>query len=70
MSLSVDSKIKEIMKNPDAVDLMEKYSPGFKTSPQMKMVQGLTFRALAKYPQSQMTPEKVDEIDEALRALS
>ena len=25
MSLSVDSKIKEIMKNPEAVEMMEKY---------------------------------------------
>jgi hypothetical protein len=70
MALSVDSKIKEIMKNPEAVDLMEKYSPGFKTNPQMKMVQGLTYRALAKFPQSNMTEEKVEEIDQALKALN
>ena len=69
MSLSVDSKIKEIMKNPEAVELMEKFSPGFATNPQMKMVQGLTFRALAKFPQSNMTEEKVEEIDNALKAL-
>lgn len=69
MSLSVDSKIKEIMKNPEAVELMEKFSPGFATNPQMKMVQGLTYRALAKFPQAGMTEEKVEEIDQALKAL-
>ena len=69
MALSVDSKIKDIMKNPEAVDLMEKLSPGFATNPQMKMVQGLTFRALAKFPQAGLSPEQVEEIDKALRAL-
>lgn len=69
MALSVDSKIKDIMKNPEAVAMMEKFSPGFATNPQMKMVQGLTFRALAKFPQAGMTPERVEEIDQALKAL-
>lgn len=69
MALSVDSKIKEIMKNPTAVELMEKHTPGFSTNPQMKMVQGLTFRALAKFPQSGITPEKLEEIDKDLKAL-
>lgn len=69
MSLSVDSKIKELMSNPAAADLLEGYSPGFKTNPQMKMVQGLTFRKLASFPQAKLTPEKVEEIDKALKAL-
>lgn len=69
MALSVDSKIKEIMKNPEAVKVLEKYSPGFSTNPQMKMVQGLTYRALAKFPQAGLTPEQVEEIDQALKAL-
>jgi hypothetical protein len=69
MALSVDSKIKDIMKNSEAVALMEKMAPGFSTNPQMKMVQGLTYRALAKFPQSGMSPEKVEEINQALMAL-
>ncbi|MDR1531985.1 MAG: hypothetical protein LBS62_07350 [Clostridiales bacterium] len=69
MSLSVDSKIKEIMKVPEAVELMEKHSPGFSTNPQMKMVQGLTFRALAKFPQAGLGAEQVEKIDSELKAL-
>ena len=69
MALSVDSKIKDIMKNPEAVALMERLSPGFATNPQMKMVQGLTFRALAKFPQAGISPERLEEIDKALQAL-
>lgn len=69
MSLSADSKIKELMKNPDAVAILEEYSPGFSGNPQMKMVQGLTYRALCKFPQAGMTPEQVEEIDAKLKAL-
>ena len=32
MALSVDSKVKELQKNPAAADLLEKFSPGFKTN--------------------------------------
>jgi len=69
MALSVDSKVKELLKNEAAADLIEKYAPGFKTNPQVKLVQGLTFRKLASYPQAGLTPEQVEEIDSALKAL-
>ncbi len=72
MGLSVDSKIKLIMKNPDAVAVIDKYTPGFASNPQMKMVQGLTFRKLASFPQSKeagITDEVVEEIDAQLKAL-
>lgn len=69
MALSVDSKIKELKQNPEAVELLEKYSPGFATDPQMKMVQGLTFRKLASFPQAGLSAEQVEEIDAALKAL-
>lgn len=68
MAVSVDTKVKELMKNA-AADLLEKFSPGFKTNPQMKLVGGLTFRKLASFPQAGLTPEKVEEIDTALKAL-
>lgn len=72
MGLSVDSKIKQIMKNPAAVAIIDEFSPGFAANPQMKMVQGLTFRKLAAFPQSAkagITPEVVEIIDERLKAL-
>jgi len=69
MALSVDSKVKELMKNPQAADIMERYSPGFKTDKQMKLVQALTFRALAKFPQANISDETLDAIDKELAEL-
>ncbi len=69
MALTIDSKVKELMKNPKTADLLEKYAPGFKTNPQMKLVGALTFRKLAGFPQAGISAEKLAEIDEALKAL-
>jgi hypothetical protein len=69
MAFSVDSKIKELMKSPEAADIMEKFAPGFKTDKQMKLVQGMTFRALAKFPQANISDEKLEEINKALAEL-
>ncbi len=51
MALTIDSKVKELMKNPKTADLLEQYTPGFKTNPQMKLVGALTFRKLAALTQ-------------------
>lgn len=33
MALSVDSKVKELMKNEKAAELLDSYAPGFKSNP-------------------------------------
>ena len=70
MALSIDSKVKELQKNPAAAELLEKYAPGFKANPQMKLVGALTFRKLASFPQAGISPEKLEEIDAALKELA
>ena len=50
MALSVDSKVKELQKNPAAADLLEKFSPGFKTNQTVRgqsPFQGLLQRLLS-----------------------
>lgn len=70
--LSADSKIKQLMKNPEAVAILEEYNPGISTEPQMKMVYGLTLRKLVGFPQSKeagWTDERLEECDAKLRAI-
>ena len=52
MAFSLDSKVKDILKNPDAAAALDKYSPDASKNPQMKLVGGLTLRKLASFPQS------------------
>ena len=35
MAVSVDTKVKELMKNAAAADILEMLAPGFKSNPQM-----------------------------------
>ncbi len=69
MGYSVDDKVKKLKKSKAACEVITKYSPGFETDPQMKLVGGLTFRKLASFPQAGLTEEQVAAIDEELQAI-
>ena len=38
MAFSLDSKVKDILKNPEAAAVLDKYSPDASKNPQMKLV--------------------------------
>ena len=69
MAVTVDSKIKDILADPRAADIVAKYSPGFKTDRQMKMVYGLSLRALAKFPQAKALADNLAQIEKELAEL-
>ena len=49
MAFSLDSKVKDILKNPAAAEILDKFCPGASKNPQMKLVGGLTLRKQYKY---------------------
>ena len=67
MAFSLDSKVKDILKNPAAV--LDKYSPDASRNPQMKLVGGLTLRKLASFPQSAFLKPHLEELDKELQAI-
>ena len=69
MAFSLDSKVKEIMKDPRASEVLEKFAPGSTKNPQMKLVGGLTLRKLASFPQSAYLVPHLDDLDKELRAI-
>ena len=52
MAITFDSKLKDIMKDPGAVEVLEKYIPGFSKNPQLKLGYMMTFRTISKFPQA------------------
>ena len=70
MALSLDSKVRDIMRSPEGKQVMEKYAPGSSTDPRMKMVGALTYRKLLSYPESAETAKFADQIDEDLKTCS
>ena len=69
MAFSLDSKVKEILKDSVAATVLDKYCPGASTNPQMKLVGGLTLRKLASFPQSAYLKPHLDDLDKELQSI-
>ena len=70
MALSMDSKIRDILRSPEGKAVMEKYAPGTSNDPRMKLVGALTYRKLLSYPESAEVAKFADQIDEDLKKCS
>ena len=69
MAFSLDSKVKDILKNPAAAEILDKFCPGASKNPQMKLVGGLTLRKLASFPQSAYLQPHLEDFNSILRLL-
>ncbi len=69
MSISVDSKLKEILADPDAKAIVEQIRPGFADNPMIKLAMGMKFSDLIKFPQAGYSPEEIELLTERLNAL-
>ena len=63
---TLDSKLKQIWKNPAAKEAYLKVFPGTDQDPQFRLGLGLTVNAIAKYAPEQMTAEKLEELEKLL----
>ena len=70
MAISIESTMKEIMECPEAIEVVEKYSPGFSQLPTLKMVYGLKLSACVKFPQAGVKAEDVPKLAAELEALN
>ncbi len=66
---SIESKLGELMKNPQSAAVLEECLPGISTNKQLKMGFGMTLKFIAGLPQADIPKEKLAEIDEKLKAL-
>ena len=66
---TVDSKMKDLLKDPAAAAILESYFPGMTTSPRIKMAFAFTLRKVAAFPQINLPKDKIEEIDKKLQAI-
>lgn len=66
--LSKESRVSEILKNPEALAIMDKYIAGASTDPKLKMAKMLTLERVSHLTPD-LTPEALEAIDAELRAL-
>jgi len=70
--ISLDSKIKEIVENPQANAICEKHLPGVTKNPMVKMAYGMTLRAVSSLRQAKqlgITPEILATLEEEFKAI-
>lgn len=69
MAISIDSTLKEILDCPEAVAVVDKYSPGFSKNSMLKMAYGMKLSVCVKFPQGGIKPEDVPKMAAELAAL-
>jgi hypothetical protein len=66
---SINTKLKELLKDPDACAVLEIYMPGLTTSPRIKMASALSLKKVVEFPQVNLSKEQIAELDGKLQAL-
>ena len=65
--LTVDSKVKDLAANPQAVEICKKHGMDM-TDKRIKMAFGISIRTLSGFPASGLTKENVEAMNEELIA--
>lgn len=52
MAYTLDSKVGELLKDPNAVKIIEKYAPGVSKNPMIVFAKGMTLKAVLGFPQA------------------
>lgn len=67
--MNVDMKVKQMAKNPKALEIIDKYVPGFSTNRQLKLAYGMSMRSLYDFPQMAPYKKDLDALNAELEAL-
>lgn len=52
MAYTLDTKVGELLKDPQAVAILESYVPGASTNPMLEMAKDMTLRSIIELPQA------------------
>lgn len=66
MALTVDSKVKDLAANPQAVEICKKYGMDL-TDKRIKMAFGISARALQRFPATGVSAEELEAMDKELK---
>lgn len=69
MTLSVDSKVGDLLDNPQAKVILDKHMPGFSSNPQVAMARGFSLKMAAGFSGGQITAAMLSAVDADLAAL-
>ncbi len=52
MAYSLDTKVGELLKDPEAVKIIERHAPGVSKNPMIGLAKGMTLKAVVSMPQA------------------
>lgn len=65
MAYTLDTKVGELLKDPQAVKVFERYAPGVSKNPMLGLAKGMTLKSLIAMPQAKqagVTEEMVSKV--------
>lgn len=72
MAYTLDTKVGDILKDTQAVEVLEKYAPGVSKNPMIGMAKGMTLKQIIAMPQAKdagLTEAQVNKVLAEINAL-
>jgi hypothetical protein len=72
MAYTLETKVGDILKDTNAVEILERYAPGVSKNPMIGLAKGMTLKALLAMPQAKqagITEEMVTKVLKEINAL-
>ena len=69
MSFSVNSKLRDLINDERATAVLDKHIPGASSHPQLHLGLDMTLKEISWYPESGLTPAKLQALVEDLEKL-
>jgi hypothetical protein len=66
---SVDTKLKDLLADAKAAEILRRHFPERRGDPQVQQVMYYSLREIAMYPEAGISPAKLKAVDEELKAL-
>lgn len=70
MAYTLDTKVGEILKDTNAVEVLERYAPGISKNPMIGMAKGMTLRSVVAMPQAKQAGITEDMVQKVLAEIN
>ncbi len=70
MPYTLDTKVGEILKDTQAVEILEKHAPGVSKNPMIGMAKGMTLKAIIAMPQARQAGLTEDRVEKVLAEIN
>ena len=65
MAYTLESKVGELLKDPEAMKIIERYAPGISKNPMIGLAKGMTLKSVVSMPQARdagLTEEMITQV--------